>query len=131
MTESLFDLGHAPQAAAKDTDGSVVVATTKRLLRIIPASKKTVVILDKAFWGEPFWGELYPNSMVIIPSGTIFVGLRHGIAKIEKNGKFYKVLWALPDKKFADDKSNNGFKKIEVVGVILGLFVNSRTGYYL
>ncbi|AGA26861.1 SMP-30/gluconolactonase/LRE family protein [Singulisphaera acidiphila] len=104
-TEPLLDLGHAPQVATKDADGSLVVATTRRLLRIFPASKKTVVILDKAFWGG-----LYPNSMVIAPSGTIFLGMRHGIARIEPKGRASRVSWLLPDQRAADNQGEDRFK---------------------
>jgi hypothetical protein len=105
LTEALVDLGHAPYAAVKDVDGSLIVATTNRLLRIDPASKKTVVMLDHVFWRS-----LYPNSIVVAPSGTIFVGMRHGVAKVEKKETSYKVSWLLPDKKFADDKGPHGLK---------------------
>ena len=98
VTEALFDLGGAPLVVVKDVDGSLVVATYNRLLRIFPALKKTDVIVDNVFWGD-----LYPNSLVIAPSGTIFVGMRHGIAKVEKKGKSYKVFWLLPSKMTADD----------------------------
>ena len=91
VTEDLLDLGGAPEVASKDVDGSLVVATYNRLLRIFPTSKKTDVIVDNAFWGG-----LYPNSLVIAPSGTVFVGMRHGIAKVEKKGKSYKAFCAHP-----------------------------------
>ena len=107
VTEELVDLGGAPEVASKNVDGSLVVATFNRLLRIFPASKKTEVIVDNAFWGG-----LYPNSLVIAPSGIIFVGMRHGIAKVEKKGKSYKVFWLIPKKITADDyeKEFSGFK---------------------
>jgi len=104
-TELLVDFGEAPQVAIQDGDGLVLVATSKRLLRFSPASKKTDILLDKTFWGG-----LYPNSMVITPSGTIFVGMRHGVAKIEKDDKQYKISWLLPTKKFADTIIKNGFR---------------------
>jgi hypothetical protein len=109
MTEPYFDLVHAPEVVMKDTDGSLVVATTERLLRIFPASKKSVVMVDKAFWGG-----LYPNSMVITPAGTIFLGMRHGVAKVEQKGASYKVSWLLPNKRVADDKGDDRFKGFRV-----------------
>ena len=91
VTDPFLDLGHGPQVATTDADGSLVIATTNRLLRVAPASKKLDVLLDKVFWGG-----LYPNSIVIVPSGTIYLGMRHGIAKVEKAGANYKVHWLLP-----------------------------------
>lgn len=103
--EVFADLGHAPQVVVKDVDGSLVVATTNQLLRIIPSSKKVVVMIDHVFWDL-----LYPNSMVIAPSGAIFVGMRHGVARLKKQGTSYKVEWLLPSKKFAEQSDVEGFK---------------------
>jgi hypothetical protein len=105
VCETLLDLGHAPSVAVKDADGSLVVATAERLIRFVPASRKMEVLLDHVFWGD-----LYPNSMLVMPSGTIFVGMRHGVAKVEKKGKARKVTWLLPNKEFADQKYREGFK---------------------
>ena len=104
-TEPLIDFGEAPQVAIKESDGLILVATSKRLLRFSPAYKKPDILLDKAFWDG-----LYPNSMVITPLGTIFMGMRHGVAKIEKEGDRYKISWMLPTKDFADAVVNGGFK---------------------
>jgi len=102
-SEVLVDLGHAPDAAAQDVDGSLVVATTGRLLRVFPATKKVEVLLDRAFWGG-----LYANSLVIAPAGTIFVGMRHGVAKVETGKTSPKVSWLLPNQAFADQRSIEG-----------------------
>ena len=105
LSETLLDLGYAPEVAVKDIDSSLIVVTNEQLLRVIPTSKKTEVLLDHVFWS---W--LYPNSIVIAPSGTIYVGMRHGIAKVEKEKTLYKTSWLLPTKKFADQKYVEGLK---------------------
>jgi hypothetical protein len=103
--ELFVDLGAAPEVAERDRDGTLIVATTGRLLRVTPASRKTDVLLDQVFWGG-----LYPNSMVITRSGTIYLGMRHGVAKVERNEASYKVSWLMPSKKFAEAKGAPGFK---------------------
>lgn len=95
--ETFVDLGHAPQVSVRDADGSIIVVTTNRLLRIFPASKKVEVMLDRMFWGG-----LYPNSMAITPKGTIYVGMRRGVAKIEKKGSALGVRWLMPSKEYAE-----------------------------
>jgi len=105
QTERFADLGHAPGVAAKDADGSLIIATTDRLLRIIPVSRKTDVLLDHAVWGG-----LYPNSMVITTSGTIYLGMWHGVAKVEKEGGGYRLRWLLPNEEFVKMKPEPGFR---------------------
>ena len=104
-SETFLDLGHAPETSARDVDGSLFVATTHQLLRIVPASKTKVVLVDHVFWSG-----LGPNSMVIARSGTIFMGMCHGVAKVEKKKTSYKVSWLLPNKEFAEQKHDNRFK---------------------
>ena len=105
QSEDHVDLKHAPYVAVKGADGSLVVATTDRLLRVVPADRRVEVLLDDAFWKE-----LYPNSIVLIPGGTFYLGMRHGVVKIEKKDMAYKVIWLLPNNEFADMKPKEGFK---------------------
>lgn len=79
----LVDLGAAPYVAIRDFDGSLIIATTSRLLRV-PG-------VDNVFWRG-----LYPNSIVTTAAGSIFIGMRHGVAKIDKAASTYKVRWVLP-----------------------------------
>jgi hypothetical protein len=53
-SEDLIDLKHAPQVGVMRDDGSLLIATTRRLLRVVP-SDKTVEVLHK----DAFWGGLY------------------------------------------------------------------------
>ncbi len=64
------------------------------------------MLLDKVFWGG-----LYPNSMVITPEGTTYLGMRHGVAKIEiEKGGSRRVHWLLPNKAFVELKLNPALK---------------------
>ncbi len=97
--EDFLDLKAAPQVAAKLADGRLLIATNDRLLKIDPATKGVEVLLDKAFWGG-----LYPNSMALTSTGVIYVGMRHGVAKVEKKGDAYQVRWLLPNRTFVEMK---------------------------
>lgn len=105
QTELVCKLGDQSYAAAQDTEGSLIVVTSQRLVKVILDSKKTLTLLDKMFWEE-----LYPNSMVITPSGDIFIGMRQGVAKIEKKGQSRQISWLVPNKKVLDEKWKPGFK---------------------
>jgi hypothetical protein len=102
-SEDLIDLKHAPEVAVKRTDGSLLIATTDRLLKVVP-SDKTVEVLHK----DAFWGGLYPNSIAVTPGGTIYLGMRHGVAKLDKKGGEYKVVWLLPNQDFVVTEPKNG-----------------------
>lgn len=59
---------------------------------------------------DAFWGGLYPNSLVFTPDGTIYLGMRHGVARLEKKGAEHKVVWLLPRKKFLATEPQDGLK---------------------
>ena len=105
QSEDFIDLKHAPEAYTKSADGSLTIATTNRLLRVVPATKEVEVLLDEAFWGG-----LYPNSMVITPDGATYLGMRHGVARVEKKGAARRVRWLLPNKEFDDGEKEKGDK---------------------
>jgi hypothetical protein len=83
----------------------LLIATTNRLLRVVPSDKSVDVLHDNAFWG---W--FYPNSLVVTPGGTIYLGMRHGVAKLEKKGKEYKVAWLIPNRLFVATETRDGSK---------------------
>jgi hypothetical protein len=105
QSEDFIVLKHCPEVSASAADGSLMVATTNQLLKIVPASKKVEVLLD-----EVFWGGLYPNSMVVTPAGIIYLGMRHGVAKAEKKGGSWRLRWLLPNKEFDAMKPKYGFE---------------------
>jgi hypothetical protein len=94
-TSKVFSpLPEEPFAAVKDADGSLIVATHDRLLRVHPATRKVDVMIRDAFWTG-----LSPNSM-IIAQGAVFIGMQHGVAKVEKKGKAYRAYWLVPFPQF-------------------------------
>jgi hypothetical protein len=104
-SEDFVDLKAAPEAALIDGRGRLVVATTERLLRITPATRQVEVLVEGAFWGG-----LYPNSIVEAPSGTLYLGMRHGVAEVRPADGGSVVRWLLPNRAFAEAKLREGFK---------------------
>jgi hypothetical protein len=96
QSDPFVDLGSAPDAAAHDKDGSLIVVTTTRLFRV-RLDKQVDILLDKAFWGG-----LYPNSIIVDGSGTFYIGMRHGVAKITRAGRKHTVTWLLPNQAAVD-----------------------------
>ena len=84
------------EVAVKGAEDTLMVATHDRLLRIHTATRKVDVLIEKAFWGG-----LYPASLVVEPSGAIDIGMRHGVARVEKVGADRtRVRWLLPNAEF-------------------------------
>lgn len=73
----LTDLKSAPDAVADDGDDLWLVLTTIRLVRFHGNG-----LLDE-LGSFPFLDKgLYPNSMVKLPDGTLYVGMRHFVARL-------------------------------------------------
>ena len=94
-SEKFIDMRGGPEVGVIGADGTLTVATNDRLLRVDLTGKKIDVLLKNAFWGG-----LYPESMILTESGDIYVGMRHGVAKIEKMKRSYQVKWLLPNLEF-------------------------------
>ena len=91
--KTFIPLGEEPHAAAM-ADGALIVVTNGRLLRVHLTTKRVDILIS-----EGFWGGLYPNSL-IVSQEVIFVGMRHGVARIERRGKRLPSDWLLPMPEF-------------------------------
>ncbi len=85
-------LGDAPSAAALDADGSLVVITTRKLVRVLPTGE--VILLQNGVW----WG-LYPNSMVRNGAGDFYVGMRCYVVRVSTSPAGTRLDWLLPPKR--------------------------------
>jgi len=47
-----------------------------------------------------FCGGLYPVSILVAPSGVVYIGMRHGVAEVVKTGAAYKAHWLIPNREF-------------------------------
>lgn len=91
-SKEFVDLKASPEAVVQEKDGSLLIATTDRLVRVnLDGSIK--ILLDNAFWKHL----CSPHSMVISDNGDIYIGMNQGIARINSN---LKVEWLVPDKSF-------------------------------
>lgn len=90
-----YILGSAPGAAIVEPAGTILVATNEQVVRLDTTSLRPTVLLDDAPWGG-----LYPNSVVATPGGRVFVGMRHGVARVEPPGRSPRVTWLLPNRNF-------------------------------
>ncbi|SIO02252.1 hypothetical protein SAMN05444166_2077 [Singulisphaera sp. GP187] len=103
-SEHFVDLKGAPETAVIGADGALIVATHDRLLRVHLDSGSIDVLLKDAFWGG-----LDPKSMILAPSGAIYLGMRHGVTQVEKMGAAYRAKWLIPNAEF-DRRLPEGFR---------------------
>ncbi len=86
----LAPLGDAPEAAALDADGSLLVLTTRRQERVLPSGEVRVLLRDGVWWG------FYPNSMVRARSGDFYVGMRYYVVRVRTGRAGTRLDWLLP-----------------------------------
>jgi hypothetical protein len=85
-------LDGAPSAFAQETDGSVVFVTTHSLCRITKTGEL------KILHTLPRWiAQQYPNSMAITADGSIYVGMRMFVLKLNDRDGEYSEEWLLPN----------------------------------
>jgi hypothetical protein len=84
------DLQASPQAAVAETENSALVLTTQRLWRVPPqGAAETLCALESLY--------LYPRSIAVLPSGDVWVGMRHFVARLRPNdGRACEVQWFAP-----------------------------------
>jgi hypothetical protein len=90
--KSSADLEGAPRTFAEESDGNVLVVTTGRLVRVTHSGE----LLELARF--PKWVTYqYANSMVILPDGNLFIGMRMFVLKLHPNSNGYTPEWLLPN----------------------------------
>jgi hypothetical protein len=88
--ETLVNLGSAPRAFITESNDSFLILTTKSLVRV-KLSGTMVKILSTRY------GQLYPNSMVVSPSGIIYIGMRHFVTRLTPTSDGYLEEWLVPN----------------------------------
>ena len=83
------DLGSAPRAAVRDPNGTVLVATTKGLLRLAPDFTVQPILQAR-------WGSLYPSTIELGSDQKVYVGMRGVIAEIELASRVAHDTWLFP-----------------------------------
>jgi len=87
--EVLTDLGAAPRAFAAESSDSLLVLTTRGLVRVGTSGTLAQLLPTN-------YGLLYPNSMTRSPSGVIHVGMRHFLTRLTPTGNSYREEWFVP-----------------------------------
>lgn len=90
----LTPLGDAPEAAALDADGWIVVAGASKLMRVSPLGQVQVLVHNAV------WGMLYPDSMVRVGKGEFYVGMRAYLVHVTMTPAGAKTEWLLPNRTF-------------------------------
>ncbi len=88
-SQRVVDLGSAPGGGTRDRDGSLIIVTNTRLVRV-RVGQLVETLLDNVFWDG-----LYPNSIVIDGSATVYIGMRKGVAKATIKGT-KTLTWLVP-----------------------------------
>jgi hypothetical protein len=99
-----LDLPEAPDAATLEDENTLLLVTTSGLLRVHLESKRIQVL----FWDQ-FWWCLYPNSVVVTRPGVIYIGMRHGVARVQIKEEGPVVDWLLPNMDFVNAKAELPF----------------------
>jgi hypothetical protein len=85
----MTELGGAPRAAAMEPSGATLVATTRGLVRLTPEFHVHRLI-------DTDWGMLYPVSIVVDGSATVYVGMRGIVAELKMNTDPPAEAWLFP-----------------------------------
>ncbi len=84
------DLKSAPDAVARDTDGTVLVATGRGLVRVTPKLRIERILDAK-------WSSLYPKNMALGPERTLYIAMRGVIAEVQLGATPPTETWRSPE----------------------------------
>jgi hypothetical protein len=88
--QTLAKLDGAPQAVTRVSSDVALVATTRGISQVSSAGD------IKTLLHETF-GPLYPNSVVSLPDGTIYTGMRLFVVRLVKQSGGYVEQWLVPE----------------------------------
>ena len=89
QVDVVADLGAAPAAHAMEADGSLLVATYDKLIRV-----RTTGEVEQLH--APANGFIIPNSMTLSDGGVLHIGMRHFVLRLSPAGGGYKEEWFVP-----------------------------------
>jgi hypothetical protein len=87
--EPVADLGSAPRAFVLESPDSLVILTSRGLVRL-----RTTGQIERLV--QTHYQDLYPTSMTLSPSGVIYVGMRHFVTRLTPTGNSYDEEWFVP-----------------------------------
>jgi hypothetical protein len=84
-------LSGAPEAVAKVAGDTLLVVTSGALEVVHPDGAHRVAHRN------PMWGFLYPNSVAVARGGTVYVGMRHAVARLTPTKSGFAEEWIVRD----------------------------------
>lgn len=91
----LAALKGSPDLVLPTNAGDYLIVTSDALQYFTKDGAVNTLIADG------FWSGYIPNSVAILPSGEIYIGMKHGITRVTKQGETYTAAWLLPNLEFA------------------------------
>jgi hypothetical protein len=89
--KTLVELDGAPETFTKVSADTVLVVTTQGISRINSFGVKKILLRRR-------FGDLYPNSVVSTPDGTIYAGMRLFVVRLVQQSGEYTEQWLVPDR---------------------------------
>jgi hypothetical protein len=83
-------LPDVPGGVLLDSDGTLLVATTKHLLRVGPGAQLTVL-------HRGAWSDIVPTSVVKDADGAIYLGGRYAVIRLRPGPSGYAEEWLAPE----------------------------------
>ena len=87
--EPVADLGSAPRTFVVESPDSLIILTTRRLVRVRATGQ-----IERLF--QTRYQDLYPTSMALSPSGVFHVGMRHFVTRLTPTANGYQEEWFVP-----------------------------------
>jgi hypothetical protein len=87
---TLVKLDGAPQTLTKVSSDVALVVTTHGISQVGSAGEIKTLVRER-------FGLLYPNSVVSLPDGTIYTGMRLFVVRLVKESGGYEEQWLVPE----------------------------------
>jgi hypothetical protein len=81
-------LGAAAEVAVQHPSLGIVIVTTDGILSYQEGELATLAKVRE--------GDLYPNSMVVAPDGTMYAGMRYTVARLTQSDRGIEIAWFVP-----------------------------------
>lgn len=92
QVRELVDLSEQPEAFATLPDGSVIVATSGKVMSVSRDAAVTTIFESR----PPAYFSLYPTSIAQTNTGAIYIGMRHFVVRLTRAGSSIREEWLVP-----------------------------------
>ncbi len=87
--KEILQLGSSPDTFTQASETTWLILTSDALFRFSDGERMEKLVAVN-------YSSLYPNSMVLDPSGDIFIGMRHFVTHLKKTRIGYEEEWLVP-----------------------------------